>query len=476
MPLKPIGTPGGIHSPVAKINGVDIQGFSVDFSIGQISTANISLPPESLGGFFEGDADEEIVLEVDGRPLFTGFNSGPSGVISEYSLDFGLDLIHKARILDEGRCFSPGLHPMSTDDYTFIMSSGGDDTAAGPFDDIRLLGFDVTANLGTEIPGFLIKVMGEIDAAPASLGLPRIDQLMGNIRENNQRVVSELEKIVSMGECKLSLGNGGIRPMLEVAAKAFAQKIVTNSVSSGKSAWDLLSSFFSQFGLTMLCSGDGTVRVMPDFSGCKPPSENELGADVISLFQAKAKYSRNPGGVIVLGHGLDRGTSGFGSTSRAIGPRTAMLGGYSPKGAGSRGALVSVGLPAWMAPSQQSEEIPELPDRLIQDYARQIYSEVLNMNRSIIIQTPFMPDAVPGTTYTMDPAATIRMFSGGSLPFEGKYHGYCYKVVHAMQSNSKNVTSTLYFKNVFSDAEADNMLDGAPFLSGQEPFSVEGGL
>lgn len=469
MAIVPIGRPGNLHRPVVELAGEPIEGFVADYVVGAIPTASVSLPPETMKAVYEAGISNPIQITVDGMTLFTGFVNGPSGTIGENSLQFGVDLIHPARTLDEGRCFAPGVHPMSTDDYSFVMSSGGDDTASGPFDDIRTLKFDVGANLGEEIPAYLIRVMAQLQEAPASAGLPRMEGFVGNVKENNGRVVQALGAIRAVGGCALSLS--GSTAALQGGAKLFAQKVVSGSVGSMKSAWDVLVHMFSAFGMTVLCRPDGLVWACPDFSGCIPPEGNRIGPELGATLRMASRNSREPGGVLVVSHGFDRGSSGGLSGDRAIGPRTAAIGSYIPEGdQAPRGGLVTVGLPGWMIPQQMSDNIPEIDDKLIQDYARQIYGEVRGQHRSMAVTCPMAP-IHPGTTYTVEPVSAMVPFSGEDLPFGGRYHGYCYRVVHSV-SSSQPPTTTAYFRNTFGASEEDLMVEGAPFLSGQAPFPV----
>jgi hypothetical protein len=465
--IRVIGTPGDIHAPKVTIGSEPVASFSVQYPAGQMARCVCGVRPESVSDVKGGGA-----LMVDGEILFTGIGWAPRGRASSSTLDFGFSLIHPAHVLDEGRAWAPGLHPMSTEHYTFTMGGGGADTRdSSLFGDYRLIKFNLQESLATEIPSYIRRAMERAEQQRVGKNLEWI-AIEGSVAQNNKEVLEFLDSIEGLTDCKLdikSLSDVG----LSTAADAFCQSLVMNSITANKSAWDLVAMLFSAFGMQMICWPDGTMKVCPDFSGCKPPEGNRISGAIVDAWDGAAEYNRSPRGVVVISFGFSRAESATKPTSGEADkkPIPQKHGEYIPEKSG--GALFVTGIPNWMVPHQQGG-LPDIPEDAIEKYAKQIYAEIKNMGRSFVISTPLCPMARPGTVYYFEPISNAKNLTegGGNVetPFSAEYAGYCYKVEHTGNTQGQFHTHW-HFRNVFEPDEYDLMVDKAPFF-GDTPFEV----
>ena len=471
MPITPLGTPGGIYKPQLRLGKEPLAFVSTTNSVGQLSRAACGVKPESVAKIREGGE-----VTVDGATLFKGSGWAPRGRATAVSLDFGFSLIHPAHKIDEGRAWAPGLHPMSTEHYTFTMGAGGytslDDSL---FADQRLMKFDLTKSLAEEIPDFILRGMEVAAKQRVSANLEQTG-LDGNVANNNPEVVAALEDIIPIGECKLVVRDGFGGPGMSSAVSRYGQKLLHNSVTSNKSAWDLLAIFYSAFGMQIICWPDGSTRACPDFTGCKPPKGNRITGDIVASWDGSAAYTRSPRGVVVISHGFTKGFSGAKPPNgESLNPIAGNVGEYMTD---RPGGLFITGLPGWMMPYTNGAK-PELPKDMAQAYAKQVFAEVSNLGRTFVISTPLTPEALPGTTYFFETTSNAKNLTDGgevSTPFDSEYAGYCFKIEHKANTEGQMHTHW-HFRNIFDPEDYDLMMDSAPFF-GDEPFEVpfeEGG-
>lgn len=464
--IRVTGVSGEVVRPHVTVEGEPIATLSAQFSVGQIAKASCGIRPESLGVLKEGGtikSGEDI--------LFTGEGWSPRGRATSNSLDFGFSLIHKAHRLDEGRAWAPGLHPLSTEHYTFTMGKGGADSRDyAVFGDMRLLNFDLTESLAKEIPSYLTKVMEHAVNERVSQNLKQVGMLTDNLAEQNARAIEVMNGIIPITPCRIAfkdLKKVGIN----VAAMKFLEAVARGSITANKSVWDLLSTIFSAFGMQVICWPDGTLRVCPDFSGCRPPEGNRISGGIIDSWEGSDEYTRSPRGVLVISHGFAKGESGVRTSNRntPYTPLQGNVGQYITKGSGG---LFITGLPPWMTAYPEAG-LPVVPEGLASLYAKQIYAEVKNMGRTFAVSTPLAPDARPGTTYYIETILNAKnLTSGGdaSSSFSAEYAGYCYKIVHSLNA-SGHFHTLWYFRNLFEPDEYDDMVDAAPFFD-DKPFSI----
>jgi hypothetical protein len=469
MAIKVIGTPGGIHKPNVKIGSEPIATLSIEFPVGQLARASCGVKPESVAA-----AKKSTSITADGNILFTGIGWAPRGRATASSLDFGFSMIHPAQKIDEGRTWAPGLHPLSTEHYTFTMGGDGyDERDTSLFGDQRLFRFHLTKSLAEEIPDFIVRGMQTANAQRQSTNLQQAG-LDGNVALNSPEVIAALKGIQGIGGCKIAvedLSSTGIHN----AASRYAQGLMENSVTANKSTWDLVAMMMSAFGMQLICWPDGTIKACPDFSGCKPPDGNRITGDIIDSWEGAAEYTRAPRGVVVISYGFSRGVSGTppsNPNSQAYDPLAGNEGEFITDRPGS---LFVTTLPQWMMPHTQGS-LPNLPKDLIKKYAKQIFAEVSNMGRTFVISTPLCPDARPGTTYYFEPISKAKNLTDGGeveTPFSAEYAGYCYKINHTANANGQFHTHW-FFRNVFEPSEYDFMVETAPFFE-DKPFEVGAG-
>ena len=461
-----------INKPEVSLEGlsgsVPVNGFSVQMAVGQMTRARITIPQEFLGEFMSASMDQEVQLLVDGDPIMVGYIAGPSTEISGESFSTGVNLVHKARDLDDGSLFSPGLHPMSTEDYGFSMAYP---TAnSNPTLSNRQFVFDLSANIGEEIPKYISKMMEETTRKSKSRSLmanKNLEYIGEKVASASPNVIEALKRLTTDGACEIS-GTDSVLPLLQ-SATSFATKAVTSAMQGSQSAWNLLAGMFSVFGMTIVCKPNGEAMVCPDYSGCKPDDGNTLEEDIVSRFSLSSQKIRTPSGVIAISYGISGGATNAPEKSS-----TSAVASYFPKGEVPNGGTYVTGLPGWMIPVVRSggSEIPSIPAELASLWAKQIFHQVSNAGRSMSATVPFAPSALPGTTYKVYPASSAKFFSGGSTGLGSSYSGYCHSIVHSMRADSNGIQTSMEFRNVFPEEQEDGMIDGAPLLKEKKPFSV----
>lgn len=468
MSLKVLGSPGGIYKPDLVAGGEPISSLSAQYPVSQIARCAVGMRPEGVAA---NRSSSQITVEANGAEIFTGRGFAPRGRFSAASLDAGFSIIHPAIALDQGRAWAPGMHPLSTDHYTFVMGAGGTDVGDDSlWSDHRDFKFDLETSMAEAVPQFIIRLMEAAQTQRLDRELQNVG-LSGGVASNNPGVIGALKNIIPITESMLDAGN--ITVSLANSANKFAKKVSANSITANNSAWDLLSVMFSGFGMVLICLPDGTVGACPDFSGCKPPDGNRITGDLVVSWEGSAEYTRSPSGVVVLSNGFDRTSGGV---SPGGSPGGDNYGNYGEYMGGGTGGLFVTGLPAWMMPSQSGGQ-PQVAEQAVNNYAQQIYAEVRNMGRTFVVTTPMMPAARPGTTYFFEPISNAKNLTEGGdadTAFSEEYAGYCYKVVHSANANGTDFYTHFYFRNVFVPEDYDDMVDAAPFF-GDEPFEVGSG-
>lgn len=470
--MKPSSSSSSLNKPEASLSGaggkIPLSGFSVQMVVGQMGRAHVSFPQEFLGQVMSASMDQEVKLIVDDEPLFVGYVSGPSTEISGEAFTAGANLVHKSRDLDDGGLFSPGLHPMSTEDYSFSMAYTSDSAGTSELTNRQFM-FDLTKNMGTGIPDHIAQMMEQTVNRTKSrsiAGNKNLEYIATKISDASPDVIEALGKITADGACKLIGADGN--SALSQSATSFVTKALTSSMQGGQSAWNVLASMYAVFGMTIICKPDGTAMACPDYSGCKPDAANDIQENSISRFSLASPKVRTPSGVMALSFGVSGGLK-----DGKLGQSTAVAS-YFPEGNQASGGTYVTGLPGWMIPVVRggSAEIPTFPEELANMWAKQIFHEVSNSGRTMQITMPFTPSALPGTTYRATPASSAKFLMGGTTGLGSSYSGYCHALTHSMRSDSNAIQTTMDFRNVFPSEQEDGMVDGAPLYNNQKPFAV----
>jgi len=474
--IKPSGNPTTLIKPTAFVTGrsgarVALSSFHVSYTVGEIARASVGMPIEDLWKFNATGPDTILSVKALGETVFTGYLDSSAITLSGDLISASAILVHQARDLDESSLFSPGSHPSSTEDFSIQMAFQSNEASASAADkalnrrDIR---FGIRENMGKEVVKYVISVMNHLVSSSTVRNLPaNLEPAWGTISEQSPKVIEALNDIAVHGECSMNVS--GDVSSLEDAAAAFARNVALGAMGSGKSPWTVLSALMSSFGLTILCLPDGKSLITPDYSGCKPPSENTIEASSIARFGSSSSKSRPPSAVLAIGYGVAAGNE--------VNPVSfAPVASFTPKvRPSSTSGVYTVGLPGWMVPVSRSSTQsppPTLPEFLGASWAKQIYYQVANLNRSLSIIMPFSPNVTPGTVYRIFPSTSVRFMSGGSADVSKSFCGYCHSVTHSLTPDSNDISTSMVFRNIFEDTQEDAMIDGAPLFGDQAPFSA----
>jgi len=469
--IRPKGRPSEIIRPTAFANGVALSSFNVNFTVGMIPKAQVGMPVEELWKFNAAGPDTEVKVVAMDSQIFSGYINATAINLSGESLSSSSVLIHKARDLDESSMFGPGAHPASTEDFTMVVAFLADSKGGGGAEAVlgrRDLELDIKGNMGESIVGYIKSAMKHLSSASKIRNIPpHLKYAMQTLEEGSPRAMKALESLVVDGGCQMP--GGGFQASLSDAASAFARNMVFNAMGTGRSPWSVMSGLMSAFGLTIICMPDGTAVIAPDYSGCKPPGSNSIQSSIVSRFSQSSSNSRPPSAVLAVGYGVY-------SADYSNPMSHAPVASYTPKQRpSSTSGVLTVGLPSWMIPASRSDlksPPPPVPSIIGESWAKQIYYQEANINRSMSVSMPFSPDVVPGTTYRVFPSSSARFLSGGSADVSKSYSGYCYSVTHSLTPDSNDISTTAMFRNIFEDTEEGAMISGAAMFSDQKPFSV----
>ena len=473
--IRPSGNPTTINKPTAfaSIGGmrVALSAFNVNYSVGSVARAMIGMAVEDLEKFDDSDPDSIVEVEIFGKKAFVGYVDSDAFSVSGDNITSSVILVHKARDLDESSLFSPGSHPASTEDFSIRMAFQADEST-GPSGADKVLSrrdiqFDLTGNIGKEVVKYVTSVMNHLVVSSSLRNLPaNLQSAQQTISEQAPKVLAAMKEIVVHGDCKM--GVSGDIGALQDAAAAFARNMALGAMGTGKSPWSVLAGLMSAFGLTIICLPDGRAIITPDYAGCTPPRENTLEASIISRFSTSSSKTRPPSAVLAVAYGISSGNE-----INPVGFSPVVS--FTPKiRPSATSGVYTTGLPGWMVPvsrTSQSNPPPTIPEFLGESWAKQIYYQIANINRTMQVTVPYTPGIIPGTVYKVIPTSSVRFMSGGSAGVSKSFSGYCHSVTHSLTPDSNDISTSLVFRNIFKDGESEAMVQGAPLFKDQSPFS-----
>lgn len=462
-----IGKQGDICRPKAYVEGpsgkIEISSVSCTYSVGSIPMCRVFVPPEFLGIVPEEGDDQLYTVKVtdgesEAKTLFTGYVAGSNAQISEKRIMAGIDLIHPARDLDEGRISSPSLHPNSVMDYTYFVKGG----------------FKKSSEI-LEGGVFFTKGGGPV-AKQALDGLATcLTQIIGlnpDSASGGPVKIGTLEKTIDLLK-KVTVLNGTLKDEVETGLQGTVQDRISlqsyfhsrflGSFNSARSVWDTLCSTFSEMGLYMICDNEGKVSVSADCSGLIG-GDNRLGPDYIVTLDKSSVIKRPIGEVNLIGMAVRKAASAKDPIAQPLSVAT-----YPPDGSG-KGATLTLQIPGWLNPVMEVGSEGGCTTAC-QAYAKAMYYQEKSKFRTMTASGPLAPLAIPGTVAKITPFSAMRPLSGSSIgDFQKTYLGYCYQIIHTVDVQEKTMKSTFCFSNV-SPEESDGGIDEHPLFSDVKPFT-----
>lgn len=453
---------------------MNVMSMNVRLQVGQMGAASIGMPPEELGEMFPSTVDDQIYsLEIQDESttgtMFTGYSLGPSGSIRQGSVNTGWSFIHTARDLETYGMWLPHVYNMGPDDFRFqIESTTNEDnrltTIVDALDINKGLHDNIIDLIKSIAAGNLVFITGAgrfviedfLDSSYLSQSISRISNFISS-------------SLFSPSSCTLdtNLVPDNVKEAQQSNFKRSGRDLLQNTIGGKISVWQFMQTFFSMFYATVSCTHDGRLAVVPIYSGCRPPGSNHIPADLIDSISWGSQRARNVSAAIV--------SSTSSAATRTEGQGRAAVGGYAIAREPD-GAVILADLPPWLnIYSADTEGTKERVLPQISDLAKSALYAARNANRMANITIPLAPNLTPGTTVSFDVTSGIRALSGKTLPFSGRFYGFCHQVDHNCNfSEGQAPSTTIHLSNIFTQDEEGDLLERPPlFTSDNKPFPIQ---
>ena len=468
--------PGKVSKPTVTVSGdsggdIDITAVTAVLEVGKIPVATIAAPPEYSEGLLGHQTNQRFRISVAGKPVFTGYISGPSGRCTGESINYSNGLVHLSRDLDQSRMWCPGIHPMSMDDWQCYFVPGFSNDVAI----LDVIGRDFDCK--KELMGEVIRVVKAMLETTLVVKQASLYGDLTGIQADAATVIPLLSRFYAP-QRNLMHSSISSNVAIDLSIGQFMAAQMTQSRNSNRSVWDTMQLMFSHLGMTTVCDASGNVMVVPIYTGCAPPSGNFIDDDWILGYDYNSVYHRNVGNVLLLSHASQ--DFGGGLPGSVDGPvkslisRSAM---YPPKkdtkSPGS-GTLV-LPVPRWLTPQLGGQEAVDVgvPQGLLDLYAKSIFFEYRNSGRAVKLITPFCPGATPGTCISFQPSTKMKPFSGKKTD-QGPKSGYLWKVIHVADVESKTFQTEWYIESIYLQSEFGSLLSSPPsFDKSCTPFALQ---
>lgn len=475
--------PGRVVKPKITVTGpggeIAISAVTAVMEIGKIPIASITAPPEFSEGLMGSQTNEEWKIKVAGSTVFTGYVGGPSGHMTAESVSHSNSLIHLTRDLDQSRMWSPGIHPLSQDDWTYYLNISGNNGGDAEAQTLAGENFDVKKDLAEETVKAMKTMLENVQKVKKISAYGNVEL----IQESAANVIPYLDRIYPKVSCKLNSDISDASEILALAAGTYMGQIMTESRNSRRSVWETLQLMVSHFGMTTVCDAEGKVGIVPIAAGCTPPEGNYIDDDWITGYDYNSVYTRNIDNVILVSYAatINGGGGGGGGVSPEEGEgetrnitKWAVYPEKRDTSIPGSGALV-LPIPRWLTPEVGrvgNLVEADIPQSVMLEYAKSVYFEYKHMGRGVKLITPFCPSAMPGTTVSFLPASKMKAYSGKKVD-QGPKAGYLWKVIHSADVESKTFLTEWHIRSIYLQSEFDKMLE-YPALFGKEskPFSL----
>jgi hypothetical protein len=410
-----IGKIDSIVRPVVTMNGVNVVAARVTNTVGKIPTCSVLILPEDVENF--DSPDKEATLEISGEggsgTLFTGYITGINFSNMNGRVSAGVDIIHKARDLDETSALVPGMVSAGNVDIKVILYHKSSATK----------GLTSPTVIRTDLSKpFMTAVCETITSV---LERATVSSSQGFVQSNAGDKQKAIAMIKSIGE-NSQLGNftGGGDPDLEAGASRYIYGVMCRANSSS-TMWDVLSEILAGFDCMLVCKPDGTVVATPNFSGIASQG-NAIDSQIITKFDKSSLTQRSPKETLVVSN----------HQTRAVKQnvwKQYVVGHYSDSRPGSRGSLY-LNAPGWISSVASANNTikQKMCDKLAEVYCLRYAHKMDTIN----IVCPVCPDVYPGTSATFTPASSLKNFRGMNIgAFETEFDGYCSSITHTLASD-----------------------------------------
>jgi hypothetical protein len=471
--MKFLSVLGEVNRPEVYLEGsgkIDVVSGSVSLNVGGMAQAELIIPLINFKELEASSPDTEfkIISTLNDQPetLFVGYLSGIGGGGEVGQFYCRASLIHKASILDQVKMSGPGLSPGGISDFAYILNQDAGEFADQSFD------INVDGNLAkTIIEDAIVPLLESMIEEGADEFGNALDTATA------QKAISYLKSDIEYfgGTPAVALDEGDIEQYLEDA--------LINSPSGKESIWNCLSVVLGSYGLVMICSPGGKLKIGPDLSGLAPNSSNTITPDNIIGFDINSSIVRNISQVQII----DTDSSGVnsdppgGDDSAISAPsdNVSTVAQYPEESNGGGGILV-LQLPAWLQSVYDDVRIGQEnnPDAgtIAEDYAKMMFIVNRNQSKNASVVTPIAPLVIPGTTGKFLPYSSAKVVKSGGHPAEPipalpAFIGYIFAISHTFSAEGQWRTN-FNFKNVTTEGRNDFATEH-PFYSDGKPFALE---
>lgn len=440
--MQSIGIKDGVEKAEVTANGVPVSGVQAVYQVGQIATCSFTTLPENIEGF--NSPDQEVVILAKGKSaqgeIFRGYVTGTNFSNMTGNIQAGVNLVHRARDLDETNCIMPGVVAGSAADQKAIIYKGH--------------GFDKsnTNRISIKIPSG-----GDFGKALCEGIAKCVERVVVNSATSGFNQPTAGEKARATALLRSIESSTGPFPFsrLQQRVNVFLTSAITMG-SSGSNIWDLLSGILSSFDLTLSCGPQGRVAIIPNFSGVKAQGM-AVPTSIIQKFDQSSEMKRSPSEAIVVAKGVGSAGSTEVASAGAIGKATVPT-------PGSRGSLM-LGAPGWL--TGVKGDFLKNSKAEMDAFAKAMLIREISRLKTCNLICPVIPGAMPGSSMTFQHLSGVKGFNKGTIKaFNRTFDGYCWKVTH--QIGTEGMNTVLHFQNV-SDGNVEKQSSHPIWTGGKMP-------
>jgi len=394
------------------MNGDRVVQARVVNQVGEIPSATVLIKPEDVSKY--SSPDQELEIKISNTPgsgtLFKGYLSGVNFSNMSGNISAGVDIIHKARDLQETSSVVPGVTKsgnaeMETILYRKKKSLKAEESGA-------YQSFDLDKPFPKAICDGIINWLNSVQTT----------QIPDSRAGEKAKAISMLSFIASQSE---DMGKLFSTAGIQDKTNKFISNILERSHISSD-LWDVLSIIIGSFDATLVCMPDGRVIMTPNFCGVKS-SENSIQSEIIQKMDRSSQIKRSPKECIIM--------NPVSLSSIQNKPSKCQVAQAVDNNPGTRGSML-VSAPGWCADIDKKSS-SKLAKKGMDNLAEAILHREAHKTRTFNIITPICISAVPGTCATFIPASGVKNFDGKPVDiFEEEFDGYCYKVEHILDVES----------------------------------------
>jgi hypothetical protein len=401
-----------IVKPKVTVNGDRVVQARIVNQVGEISRATVLIKPEDVIKY--STPDQRITINIDnvpgGGPIFTGLLSGTSFSNMNGNINAGLDVIHKARDLQETSSLVPGVSKAGNAEVDVLLyrkKTKVKDSAPSAYQD-----FDLTKPFPDAICDGINEWLKSVNPKgilpPSSAG----------------------DKAVAMGMISsIAKNSPEMGKFFEPGLRSRASQFITNILEKGhvsSDIWDVMSVIVGAFDATLVCMPDGTVKMTPNFCMIKNMG-NKIPSEIIQKIDRSSQIRRSPKECLIM--------SSVTYDQVRNKPVKNPVGQYTDPNPGTRGNMF-VAAPGWCN-DLTSKKAADYAKKGMNALAKAMLNREAHKTRTFNVITPICPGAVPGTGAHFTPASGVKNFDGQQVDiFEENFDGYCYRVEHILDVES----------------------------------------